>query len=159
MLDSSKKKAQGASKILTIIGSGTSVTGEIKSKGTIRIEGHVSGRVHCDDTIVVQDSGRVEADLVAAQIVINGEVKGNVFAHDRLEVATNGKLVGDITAPRVSIAEGVIFEGKCTMKPQGQATPPSSAEKAQQGPSQQPSGNQSSPQQPTGNQSPPQQQS
>ena len=129
MLDTTKKKTQGSSKILTIIGPGTTVTGEIKSKGTVRIEGHVSGRIHCDDTIVIQDSGKVKADLVAGEVIIHGQVEGNVFAHDRIEVAASGKLVGDITAPRVSIAEGVIFEGKCTMKPQGQAKPPGQTEK------------------------------
>lgn len=121
MLDASKKRSFGDTKVVTIIGQGTTVIGELKSKGTIRIEGVVSGRVHSDDTIVVQETGRVKADLYAGQITISGEVEGNVFAQDRLEIATNGKLVGDIVSPRVSIAEGVLFEGKCTMKPPGQA--------------------------------------
>ncbi len=124
MLDSGKKKAYSETKVVTIVGSGTTITGEIKSKGTIRIEGMVSGRVHSDDTVVVHESGRVKADLIAGQIVISGQVEGNVFAHERLEINSNGKLIGDIVAPRISIAEGVLFEGKCTMKPPGQATPP-----------------------------------
>ena len=32
--------------------------------------------------------------------------------------------LGDITAPRIAIAEGVLFEGKCQMKPPGQMKPP-----------------------------------
>ncbi|MCC6488581.1 MAG: polymer-forming cytoskeletal protein [Candidatus Hydrogenedentes bacterium] len=123
--------------MVTIIGQGTTVIGELKSKGTIRIEGVVSGRIHSDDTIVVQDSGRVKADLYAGQITISGEVEGNVFAQDRLEITTNGKLVGDIVAPRVSIAEGVLFEGKCTMKPPQQpagAAPAAAQSQPQQAP-------------------------
>ncbi len=100
----------------TVIGPGTHVTGEVKSKGTVRIEGHVSGRVECDDTIVIHESGSVEADLEANQIVISGNVQGNTFAHERLEVTSSGKIMGDITSPRLSIAEGVMFEGTCTMK-------------------------------------------
>ncbi|HRI86810.1 MAG TPA: polymer-forming cytoskeletal protein [Candidatus Hydrogenedentes bacterium] len=103
--------------MVTVIGQGTTIIGEIKSKGTIRIEGVVSGRIHSEDSIVVQETGRVKADLYAGQVTIAGEVEGNIFAQDRLEIATNGKLLGDIVAPRVSIAEGVLFEGKCTMKP------------------------------------------
>jgi cytoskeletal protein CcmA (bactofilin family) len=121
MLDSGKKRTYGDAKVVTIVGQGTTVVGELKSKGTVRIEGVFSGRLHSDDTVVVQETGRVKADIVAGQIVISGEVEGNVFAHDRLEITANGKLVGDIVAPRVSIAEGVMFEGKCTMKPPGQA--------------------------------------
>ncbi len=125
MLDSGKKKTYSDTKVVTIIGGGTTVTGEIKSKGTVRIEGNVSGSVQSEDSVVVQESGRVKADLVAGQIVISGEVEGNVFANDRLEINATGKLMGDITAPRVSIAEGVIFEGKCTMKPPGEVRPQS----------------------------------
>ena len=124
MLDARKGKAYNENKVVSIIGPGTLVSGEINSKGTIRIEGNVTGRVNSEDSIVVHESGRVKADLTGGQVIISGEVLGNVFAHDRLEITTSGKVVGDITAPRISIAEGVLFEGKCTMKPPGQAKPP-----------------------------------
>lgn len=129
MLDSGKKRSYNETNVVTIIGQGTTIIGELKSKGTVRIEGMVSGRIHCDDTIVVQETGRVKADLVAGQIIISGEVEGNVFAHDRLEVTSKGKLLGDITAPKIAIAEGVLFEGKCQMKPPGQIKPPTSDQK------------------------------
>ena len=122
MLD--KKKSYNENKVVTIIGPGTIVKGEVISKGTIRIEGTVSGRIQCDDTIVIHDTGKVQADLIGGQVIIGGQVEGNIFAHDRLEVTSKGKIVGDITSPRVSIAEGVIFEGRCTMKPPGEAKPP-----------------------------------
>ena len=124
MLDSRKNKNYNENKVVSIIGPGTTVGGEITSKGTIRIEGAVSGRVESSDTIVVQDSGRVKADLIATQVIISGEVRGNVFAHERLEITATGKVLGNITAPRISIAEGVLFEGNCTMKAPGQAKPP-----------------------------------
>jgi len=124
MLDSGRKKTYNETNVVTIIGQGTTVIGELKSKGTIRIEGVISGRVQCEDTIVVQETGRVKAEMIAGQIIIGGEVEGNVFAHDRLEVTSKGKLLGDITAPRIAIAEGVLFEGKWQMKPPGQMKPP-----------------------------------
>jgi cytoskeletal protein CcmA (bactofilin family) len=115
MLDS-KKRSYSDAKVVTIIGQGTTVMGEIKSKGTIRIEGVVQGLVHSDDTIVVQESGHVKAQLTAGQVIVSGEVHGNVSALERIEITAQAKLYGDIVAPRVSIAEGVTFEGKCTMK-------------------------------------------
>lgn len=124
MLDARKGKAYNENKVVSIIGPGTTVSGEINTKGTIRVEGTVTGRINSEDSIVVQESGRVKADLIGGQVIISGEVLGNVFAHDRLEITTSGKVVGDITAPRISIAEGVLFEGKCTMKPPGQVRPP-----------------------------------
>ena len=124
MLDSSKKKSYADTKVVTIIGPGTVLTGDIKCKGRIQIEGEVHGRVYSDDTIVVQESGVVKADLIAGEILIGGQVKGNIFAHERLEIMAKGRLLGDITAPRLSIAEGVLFEGKCAMKPPDKADMP-----------------------------------
>lgn len=121
MLDPNKKKTYGEAKVISIIGQGTTISGEVRSTGTIRIEGMVSGKVQCDDTIIVNETGKVKADLLAAQVVISGEVQGNVAAHERLEVNATARVLGDITAPRIAIAEGVLFEGKCTMKAPGQA--------------------------------------
>ena len=119
MLESRKSKTYNENKVVSIIGQGTTVKGDISSKGTIRIEGTVSGQVQSGDTIVVQEGGKLKADLVAGQIIISGEVHGNVLAHERLEICAGGKVIGDIMSPRVSIAEGVLFEGKCTMKAPG----------------------------------------
>lgn len=134
MLDSRKTAINNENKTVTVIGQGTSIVGEIRSKTAIRVEGAVSGRIQCDDTIMVHETGRVKADLIAGQIVISGEVEGNVFAHDRLEIQPKARLIGDITAPRVAIAEGVIFEGKCTMKPPGQVKAPSTDAPAAEAP-------------------------
>jgi len=122
-----KKKGYSETRVVTIIGPGTMVNGEVKCKGTVRIEGMVSGRIMSVDTIVIHETGRVKADLMAGQIIIGGEVQGNVFAQDRLEITEKGKLLGDITAPRVSIAEGVLFEGACAMRAPGQQPLPAPA--------------------------------
>jgi len=118
-----KRKAYSETNVVTIIGPGTAVNGDIACKGTVRIEGNVSGRISSDDTIVVLEMGRVKADLTAGQVIIGGEVEGNITARERLEISPKGKLIGDITAPRVSIAEGVLFEGLCTMDPPAQKPP------------------------------------
>jgi cytoskeletal protein CcmA (bactofilin family) len=124
MLDARKTRNSNDTKVLTIIGQGTMIKGEIVSKGTVRIEGDVSGQVKSTDSIVVQESGRVKADLTAAQVIISGEVHGNIYAHERLEILSGGKVIGDITSPRIAMAEGVLFEGKCVMKA---PTPPQEA--------------------------------
>lgn len=116
MLEARKQKNFNENKVVTIIGPGTKVKGELSSQGTIRVEGVVEGQIQSSDTIVIQENGKVKADLLAGQVVISGEVHGNVYAQERLEITEQAKVFGDITCPRISIAEGVVFEGKCTMK-------------------------------------------
>ena len=112
-----QRRKYHANKVATIVGPGTSFDGVIRSKGSIRIEGSVTGRVQCDDTIVVHRSGVVKADLEAGQIIVSGTVEGDCIASDRIEITSSGIVRGNITAPRVAIAEGVVFEGHCTMNP------------------------------------------
>lgn len=120
MLDSTKKRGHGEAVGISIVSVGTTVTGDVKSKGTVRIEGVVAGRVLSDDTILVQETGRVKGELAAAKIVIAGQMDGNVFARERVEIASKAKLIGDIATPRLKMDEGVLFEGQCTMKPAGE---------------------------------------
>lgn len=117
MLESRKAKAYNENKVVTIIGAGTRLNGELTCKGTVRIEGTVVGKVMSEDSIVLLESARVKGDLSAGQVIISGEVQGNIRALDRLEINVRGKVVGDIAAPRIAIHEGVLFEGLCTMKP------------------------------------------
>ncbi len=120
MLDARKPKSYNENKVVTIIGPGTLLTGEIKCKGTIRIEGAIDGKIMSEDSIVVLDSGRIKGDISAGQVIISGEVQGDIKAVHRIEITARGKVVGDISAPRISIHEGVLFEGQCTMKTTGQ---------------------------------------
>jgi cytoskeletal protein CcmA (bactofilin family) len=124
MLNAPKQKNFNENKVVSIIGAGTKIKGDIRSQGTIRLEGEVEGTVQSDDTIIVHDTGHIKADLIGGQVIISGEVHGAVAAHDRLEITSQGRVFGDITAPRIAIAEGVVFEGKCTMKAPGQQQQP-----------------------------------
>ena len=125
MLDSRKNKtAYNENKVVTMIGPGTLLTGELKCKGTIRVEGGIDGKVFSEDSIVVLESGKIKGDLLGGQVIVSGEVHGNIQAMDRIEITSKAKVVGDICAPRISIHEGVLFEGQCAMKkPDG--VPPS----------------------------------
>jgi len=123
MLDSRRNKGPDPSKTVSIIGPDTKIGGEIISQGTLRIEGVVEGRIQSGVRIDILETGRIKADMSSGEIVISGEVHGNVQARDRLEITQTGKVFGDITAPRISIAEGVLVEGKFTMRPPGEPAP------------------------------------
>ncbi|HOV34260.1 MAG TPA: polymer-forming cytoskeletal protein [Candidatus Hydrogenedens sp.] len=114
-----RKKGPDEMNVLSVIGPGTVVNGDINSQSSIRVEGEVIGKINSKETVVIHENGKVKAEIRAAQVVISGEVQGDIFATERLEITASGKVIGNITAPRVSIAEGVVFDGKCTMKPQG----------------------------------------
>lgn len=117
MADPRKNRSYNENKVVTILGPGTLLRGDLQCKGTIRVEGAVCGEVTSGDSVVLLESGRIQGNVTAGQVIVGGEIVGNVSAVERIEITAKGKVVGDMTAPRVSIHEGVLFEGRCTMKP------------------------------------------
>lgn len=104
-------------KVDTVIGSGSVVKGDIHSRGTLRIDGNVEGNIRADATIIIGEKGVVKANITAGHVVIGGTVHGNVHGREKVEVLSTGRMYGDVTtaASKFVVAEGVIFEGRCTM--------------------------------------------
>ncbi len=117
MLETRKSKVYNENKVVTMLGPGTFLSGELQCKGTIRIEGAVEGAVISEDSVVLLESGKIKGNVKAGQVIVSGEVLGNIHAAERIEITAKGKVIGDIAAPRISIHEGVLFEGLCSMKP------------------------------------------
>jgi cytoskeletal protein CcmA (bactofilin family) len=117
MADPRKSRTYNENKVVTILGPGTMLRGELRCRGTIRVEGTVVGGVASGDSVVLLENGRIQGDVTAGQVIVGGEIVGNVSAVERIEITAKGRVVGDMIAPRISIHEGVLFEGRCTMKP------------------------------------------
>ncbi len=113
-----ESKMIDSNKIDTIIGPNSNIKGDLHSKGTLRIDGTVEGNITSESTIILGEKGVANATLTAQQVIVGGTVHGNVIAEDRLEILSTGRMYGDVeTAPsRFIVAEGVIFEGRCTMR-------------------------------------------
>jgi cytoskeletal protein CcmA (bactofilin family) len=99
----------------THIGEKTVFQGMIISSEHITIAGTVKGEVACEGTVVVEEGGTVEADIIAEEAFIKGQVDGNIKAQKRVEITSTGRVKGDIESSSLIIAEGVLFEGKCHM--------------------------------------------
>lgn len=91
------------------------VEGEIQGPENLHVEGHIKGAVTLAGDIFIGNTGIVEANIEAKNIIIQGEVTGNVKAHRQLEIHPTGKLVGDCTAASIDIKEGAVFEGRSNM--------------------------------------------
>jgi cytoskeletal protein CcmA (bactofilin family) len=91
------------------------IEGEIQGPENLHVEGYIKGAVELSGDIFIGNTGIVEADVEAKNIVIQGEVTGNVKARRQLEIYPTGKLVGDCSAASIDIKEGAVFEGRSNM--------------------------------------------
>lgn len=94
---------------------GSHVEGNLRFQTTFRIDGKFTGKVHSDGDLVVGDGGEVEGDLVAGQVFISGTVRGTIRAGRRVQITPTGKVFAEIDTPSLSIEDGALFEGTCTM--------------------------------------------
>ena len=102
--------------INAFLGSETEFEGKLSFKGAVRLDGHFTGEIFTEGTLIIGESAVIKSDIHVSHIVVSGEVRGNIFADNRIEIHAPGKVFGNIQSPTVIIEEGVIFEGNCRMQ-------------------------------------------
>lgn len=110
-----KDRAAGASRAdagISIIGPGMTVTGDVTSSGTVRIQGEVQGTVRADRAVVVGKEGLVEGEILTPDALISGSVKGRLIVEERLEVQATAEVDGEVQTPRIQVEEGARLNGK-----------------------------------------------
>ena len=103
----------------TVIGSSIMVDGEISGDGDLVVMGTVKGRIALKESLVIEGSGIVEAEIDSQNVQIAGRVTGNISAGDKVELKSECRVIGDIRAPKILIAEGASFRGKVDLEPKG----------------------------------------
>ena len=103
------------SPIKAYLGSDALFKGTLSFEGTVRIDGKFEGRVNTSDTLVVGETGDLEADIEAGTVICRGKMRGTIVASNKIELHPSSKIVGDVQTPALSIELGAILDGNCNM--------------------------------------------
>ncbi len=106
----------------TIVGPAIAIRGRIDGEEDLRVEGRIEGSISLTETLYVEPSGVVIAEVEARDVVVSGVIIGDVTAVNSVTLNKGAKLIGNIRAPRLIIADGASFRGDVTMD--GDAPPP-----------------------------------
>jgi cytoskeletal protein CcmA (bactofilin family) len=101
----------------TAIDAGTTMSGKLRCKDTIRIDGRVKGEVRCDKTAIIGEGASVEASIRAESVIIRGEVKGDIVARRKVTLENTARVTGDLATPGIVIEEGATLEGRIVISP------------------------------------------
>lgn len=121
MFKNGKAQPEKASPDVTVINRGTTVEGEIKVAGTIRIYGRLNGTVHSEGKVIVAEDGVLSGDLRAGAADVSGTVEGVIEA-DRLDLRSTATVEGNVVVKKFTTETGAVFIGDCQM-PQHDALP------------------------------------
>jgi cytoskeletal protein CcmA (bactofilin family) len=99
-----------------VLGESTSFNGFLRFRETLRIQGKFKGAIEATGALIVDKGAVVEADHISvSSLTVYGTVVGAVHAVDKVDMLSGAEVRGDITAARLRIADGVLFEGQCSM--------------------------------------------
>jgi len=94
---------------------GTEFHGELRFSDTFRIDGKLVGKIVSDNTLIVGETGQVEADIDCGVVSIRGAVSGRVHGRSRIELLAGSRVQATLIAPKLVIEEGAFFQGECDM--------------------------------------------
>jgi len=122
-----RRKRFRVPKITTVIGNGTVIEGNLKFEGGIHVDGTVRGDVtgEQDDrsTLVLSDTGVVEGDVRAPNVIINGKVVGNVLGSGRVELAANARVTGTLYYCLLEMEMGAEVNGQLVYRDDSEVHP------------------------------------
>lgn len=99
----------------TLIGSGTTINGDVVSSGDVRIDGTLVGNISGTAKVVLGSTGVVMGDINCNQADIQGKVNGKLMVKDMLYLRGEASIEGDIHAGKLQIDPQVTFNGHCHM--------------------------------------------
>ena len=109
-------KTTKPSPIDSLIGTGTTIEGNVSFTGGLRIDGNVKGDVRATGTkpgtLVISELAKVEGEIDVAHVVINGTVAGPVRASEYVELLPKARVTGHVTYKSIEIHVGAIVMGQ-----------------------------------------------
>lgn len=106
---------QNTNEAETIIGPSVKVEGNFKGDGNVTVEGIVQGSLKTNHTLKIGPTAKIKAEVEAANLLLSGEIRGNVKIKDKAQLTKSAKIFGNLETKILSVEEGAIINGKCTM--------------------------------------------
>ena len=112
---SSGSTTSGFGNLTAFIDQGSEFEGKLSFKDTVRIDGRFRGEISSENTLIVGESGEIEAAIHSPAVVISGTVMGDVHASRQLVLHKTARLQGDVTTPSLVMEEGAVLNGTIKM--------------------------------------------
>jgi cytoskeletal protein CcmA (bactofilin family) len=103
--------------IPTVVEAGTRFEGLVSFQGAVRVEGLIIGQVVASGALWLGEQAELRGRIEADEVTVEGTCEGEIEARHRIELRPTARVRGHIRAPRVVIADGSLFDGRCEAGP------------------------------------------
>ena len=111
--------AGGFGNLTAFIDQGSEFEGKLSFKDTVRIDGRFTGEISSENTLIVGESGVIDANIISPSVVISGTVTGDVKASQKLVLHKSARLKGDVSTPVLVMEEGAQVDCRVDMSGNG----------------------------------------
>ena len=101
--------------LTAFIDQGSEFEGKLSFKDTVRIDGRFRGEISSENTLIVGESGEIEATIHSKTVAISGTVIGDVNAEAKVVVHKTGRVQGNVATKTLVVEEGATIEGQIKM--------------------------------------------
>ncbi len=115
-----KKRNDKHQNIESFVANGVEFKGELNSKGSIRLDGLIEGKLNIQGDLILGERGLIKGEVKVENMILAGKVEGNINTKGRLEITPTGALLGDVICSVLTIEEGGILDGNSKMIKSGE---------------------------------------
>lgn len=96
----------------TYLDQGCELSGELRFKETVQIDGRVEGEIESQQTVVIGESAMVRATIRSDSVIVRGQVEGDVLARRKITLHKSAHVTGDMKTAGIVVEEGAKVEGR-----------------------------------------------
>jgi cytoskeletal protein CcmA (bactofilin family) len=113
--ENSAPSSAGVGALTAFIDQGSEFTGKLKFKDTVRIDGRFEGEISSDNTLIVGETGVIEANIHSEVVIVSGEVNGDILAGRQVVLHKSARVIGAVDTASLVIEDGAVLSGQVTM--------------------------------------------
>ena len=110
-----KTSPSGGANLTAFIDQGSEFEGKLSFKDTVRIDGRFQGEITSENTLIVGESGEIDAKIRSQVVAISGSVEGDIVAAEKVVLHKTARVNGNIETPSLVMEEGAVLNGVIKM--------------------------------------------
>jgi cytoskeletal protein CcmA (bactofilin family) len=107
--------------LTAFIDQGSEFEGKLAFKDTVRIDGCFTGEIKSENTLIVGETGEIQASIQSKCVLISGTLVGDVVASQKVVLHKTARVQGNLETPVLAIEDGAVFNGQVKMSRPEQA--------------------------------------
>ena len=107
--------AGNAGGLTAFIDQGSEFEGKLSFKDTVRIDGCFSGEIRSENTLIVGETGEIQASVHSKSVLVSGTVVGDITASQKVVLHKTARVQGNLATPCLAVEDGAVFNGSVKM--------------------------------------------